>query len=156
MSSFFTRNNTYSYSTIDDANDIFLGWGYIPNQEIESLMEDIFTEIETFQEENNLPDIDSKNMTNQETLKWNEWMCSDIGIIYEKILPFYNVMMRCGEDAIGEYEFVDYVQEYFEEFMTNDLPPIIKNHIDWEAIAEECKVDFMEESLGDSVYYIRG
>lgn len=81
----------------------------------------------------------------------------------------YNALITLQEDAegyISDWQYgetfytweglVEYAEETVNEcYTTGDLPSWVTNHIDWEAVAEEIKVDYTEFEFRGTTYYAR-
>jgi len=62
-----------------------------------------------------------------------------------------------GEILIRESYFTEYCQELCQDIgdIPKDLPWYIAGHIDWEGVAREIKVDYMEVDFDGVSYFIR-
>ena len=62
-----------------------------------------------------------------------------------------------GEALINESYFTKYTEELCKDIgdIPSELPWYIANHIDWDGVAEEIKLDYMEVSFAGATYYIR-
>jgi hypothetical protein len=63
-----------------------------------------------------------------------------------------------GETLIREDYFVEYCKDLVKDTgdIPSNLPWYIENHIDWDGVADELKVDYMEVDFNGNTYYIRG
>lgn len=62
-----------------------------------------------------------------------------------------------GETFISADYFADYAYELCKDvgYLPADLPGWIENHIDWEGVADELKVDYQEFEFRGTTYYAR-
>lgn len=61
-----------------------------------------------------------------------------------------------GETFYTWDALVEYAEETVNEcYTTGNLPYWVTNHIDWEAVAEEIKVDYTEFEFHGTTYYAR-
>lgn len=62
-----------------------------------------------------------------------------------------------GETIISEDYFTEYSEELCKEIgeISSDLPWYIANHIDWDGVAGELKVDYIEVDFEGTTYLIR-
>lgn len=68
-----------------------------------------------------------------------------------------NTDWRFGVSLINESYFVEYIKDQMidcnhEEF--KNMPKIFKDNIDWESVAETCKVDYSEVEYMGQTFYI--
>ena len=64
---------------------------------------------------------------------------------------------KYGETLIREDEFTNYAEEFAKDIgaTQNDSNDWPNRHIDWEAAAEELKMDYMEVEFDGEIYLIR-
>ena len=62
-----------------------------------------------------------------------------------------------GEVLIHDDYWVDYCEELCKDIgdLPSELPWYINDHIDWEGVADELKVDYAEIDFDGETYYIR-
>lgn len=62
-----------------------------------------------------------------------------------------------GETFISEDHFSDYAQELVRDigYIPEELPSWISDHIDWDEVADELKVDYTEFEFRGTTYYAR-
>jgi hypothetical protein len=62
-----------------------------------------------------------------------------------------------GETLIREDYFVEYCKDLVKDTgdIPSNLPWYIEDHIDWNGVADELKVDYMEVDFNGNTYYIR-
>ena len=62
-----------------------------------------------------------------------------------------------GEILISESYFPEYCQELCKDIgdLPRDLPWYIENHIDWDGVAEDIRIDYMEIDFDGVTYLIR-
>lgn len=62
-----------------------------------------------------------------------------------------------GPTLISEDYFPDYAEEFVTDcgYISDDMPEMIRNNIDWSGIAEDMKVDYTCVTFDGSDWYIR-
>jgi len=72
-------------------------------------------------------------------------------------LEQYSSDWKYGSTIIHEDYFTEYSEDLCKEIgdIPKDLPWYIANHIDWDAVADELKVDYSSVTYENSSYYIR-
>ncbi len=62
-----------------------------------------------------------------------------------------------GAQLINEAHFIEYCEELCKDVgeIPPELPWYIANHIDWESVAEEIKIDYTEVDFDGESYFIR-
>lgn len=62
-----------------------------------------------------------------------------------------------GEGIISEYHFQEYCEDFCKDvgYLSNDLPALIENNIDWAGIADDMKQGYTEGTYEGVTYYMR-
>ena len=87
--------------------------------------------------------------------------CEDTLEEYEDIKSFCEQLedygdFQYGESIISEHYFTEAMQELCEDIGdVKDLPAYISNNIDWDAVADDLKADYTEETYKGVTYFMR-
>lgn len=78
-------------------------------------------------------------------------------IVLQEEVESYISDWQHGESFISEDYFTDYVKELVRDigYIPQDLPSWISDHIDWDEVADELKVDYTEFEFRGTTYYAR-
>lgn len=62
-----------------------------------------------------------------------------------------------GPTLVSEGHFTDYIKEFVTDcgYIQDDLPAFIANNIDWDGVADDCKVDYTSVTFDGEDWYIR-
>jgi len=81
---------------------------------------------------------------------------------YEKIVSFCDELdgygdFRYGETIISEEYFTEYCEDLVADcgYISKDLPSFISNNIDWDAVADDLRVDYIEVDYDGTTYLMR-
>lgn len=93
---------------------------------------------------------------------WNENV-ADVIEEYESIVNFCDILennsnnFEYGETVIHEYYFTEYCKEFIKDcgYLSDNLPAIIENNIDWDGLANNMKTNYVEVRFDRYTYYIR-
>ena len=74
----------------------------------------------------------------------------------EDHLDFHGDIYGFSDVAIHEDYFAEYIKEFVQDtWDAVDMPDFIFNNIDWDAVADDLRVDYTELSFMGETYYIR-
>ena len=119
--------------------------------ELESEIDDLNEDSEDFETnedtlKNELAEIQAELESYQVDLEMLENIKDEVGSEFEY-----------GEQLIRDDYFTEYQKEMLIDCGTlpNDLPWFIENNIDWDAVAEDLKVDYSEIEIEGETYHFR-
>lgn len=88
--------------------------------------------------------------------------CEELLKEYNNIISFCDDLdgygdFSHGETIISEEYFVEYCEELVTDcgYISEDLPSFISNNIDWDAVADDLRVDYMEVDYDGTTYLMR-
>ncbi len=124
---------------IDNTKDI------IDSRDVIERIEELETEYEDFKEE--------------QTDTWDESDLEELKALkaVQNEAKDYAPDWSYGEALIRESYWVEYCEELCKDIgdLPEKLPWYIENHIDWDGVAEEIKMDYAEVDFDGITYFIR-
>jgi hypothetical protein len=146
-----TRKDIYTMSTeeITNTEDV------IDSRDIIARLEYLEDEMECYAEDEELQELDFDHST-----KWEEWEYIDEYKALKALADEadgYVADWQYGEALIRESYFTEYVEQFCDDvgYISDDLPWVIENNIDFDGIAEDFKVDYTELDFDGVTYFAR-
>lgn len=124
---------------------------------------DIIERIEYLEDERENLEIEDSERGNMDNPIWKEWEESDEAAELKALLSLQDELEGYCDDwsygvtLIRDSYFTEYTEELCKEIgdIPSNLPWYIADHIDWQGVAEDLKVDYTSAEFDGVTYWAR-
>lgn len=142
---------------------------YIDTRELAEKREELKQEIldsflETFEHyAEQTEEFDDILFDEEEIESWKEdWQeeldeIEEIDRVEDEVEDYGGDGFEFGTTLISDYDFQEYCEEFLKDcgYISDNLPPLIENNIDWSGIADDMRQDYSEVDYQGITYLFR-